>query len=125
VSLRDLAAADAKAIIEDDVGGFATTVTLTSPDNETAEVKATVADIGQSIDPNTGLAVSGRKATAAFSKATLLQLGFDIRGTSDGARRPWVVVYTDVVGCERNYKVNEVLPDSELGITVCILESYR
>jgi hypothetical protein len=125
VSLRQQAAADLRLIVEDP-GGFGTPITVTSPDGVTAVLVGNAADIDVTIDPETGQAVKGRKITVALTLASLAAAGLGIpSGTEDGTVKPWLVTYADALGATRTYKVAEALPDRELPLVVCVLESYR
>lgn len=125
MSLRKQAAADAKAFLED-ANGFGWPVMITDPDGVTADLHGWTSDISETIDPETGQAVMGRVASVALAIKSLTDKGMGIpRGQSDGAKKPWVVVFDDIEGCEHAFKVIEAMPDRAAGVVTCRLEAYR
>ena len=127
MSLRDVAGADCKAILEDSVTGFGYPITVTSPDKVTASLTGFSNDTSFSIDPDTGLAVSGRTASVALNISSLISAGFDTlpKGIQDEKSKPWLVQFNDVNGNPFTFKVQEGHPDRGLGIITCTLEVYR
>ncbi len=126
MSLRDRAAADARAILEDSAGGFGRTITVTAPDGTTAELTGFSNDISQVIDPETGIAVAGRLASVALPIAALVDAGLGMpRAVADSARKPWRVSFADTGGTVHTFKVREAMPDRSLGIVTCTLEAYK
>lgn len=126
MSLRDQAAADALSFLEDDVGGFACDITITTPDGVELELKGYAADIGHTIDPETGQAVSGRRASVALPIARFSAAGVDLpRHVTDRSSRPWVVQVADIEGQSHTYAVAEAMPDRAIGVVTCLLEAYR
>lgn len=122
MSLLDQAAADLRAILE---GEFAVVITVTDPDGNIATLRGLQTDIGQSIDPETGVAVAGRKASVALSIAALTEAGLgEPRNIADRDRKPWIVVFTAPTGALQTFKVSEALPDKQ-GCIVCMLEAYK
>jgi hypothetical protein len=125
MGLRQQAAADLKTIVEDAAGGFGWPITITSPADVTAALTGLATDIGYTIDPQTGQAVVGRKASVALAIASLTAAGLDMpHGIGDSARKPWRVVVADVAGTVFTFKVTDALPDRAAGVVVCILETY-
>lgn len=122
MSLLSQAASDLQGIVEN-TGGFASPVTLTTPGKVAHSLVGTSADIGQTIDPETGVPVAGRRASVAFSWLTLHARGLDPKGVEEGS--PWTVQFADVAGSSHTYKIVETIPDRTLGMLVCILEFYR
>lgn len=122
MSLRAQAAIDAKSILEDDSSGFGWPLTLTSPLGVATELVGFTTDIGQTIDPDTGQAVAGRRASAALSLQDLPEMPAAI---SDETRKPWVVTFAGTDGVVLDWKVIEVLPDRALGVVVLLLEAYH
>jgi len=124
MSLIADAAATVRSILEDVSGGFGVEFTLTEPGGFSALVRGFSADIAAVIDPETGQAVSGRRATFAVSMATLTAAGFTElpRGVADSSSRPWVVTR----GAAR-FKIIEATPDRSEGarIVTGTLEAYR
>lgn len=125
MSLRELAATDNRTILED-TEGFGWSVTLTDPDGFVADVFGFTNDISQVIDPQTGMAVTGREASVVFSIAGLTEAGFGMpRGIADGALKPWTARFLDPNGNEHLFKILEAKPDRGLGCVACTLEAYK
>ena len=126
MSLRDQAAADLRVILEDSVGGFGWPITVTSPEGVTASLVGFSNDIAQTIDPETGIAVSGRSASIALAIASLTAAGLGLpRSIADGARYPWRVTFNDIGGTSHTFKVSEAMPDRAIGAVTCTLEAYK
>lgn len=126
MSLRVIAEADTRAILEDSVHGFGYLITVTDPAGLQAPVIGYSGDIGLVIDPDTGQAVSGRVAHATINISTLLTAGFtDLpRGIEAPASKPWIMTFDDINGNSFTFKVSDAQPDRTLGIVNCILEFY-
>jgi hypothetical protein len=126
VSLRELAAADLKVILEDSATGFGWAITVTNPEGTEATLTGFSTDIGQTIDPDTGQAVSGRRASVAIAIASLTDAGLGLpRSIADSGSRPWVIVFDDIHGTSHRFKVAESMPDRAAGVVTCLLEAYR
>lgn len=121
MGLRATAAADAKAILED-ASGFGWPLTLTSPVGVTTELVGFTTDVGQTIDPETGQAVAGRRASVAVHMDSLPEMPEAI---AESTRKPWVATFADVAGVTASWKVVEVLPDRAAGVVVMIVEIYH
>jgi hypothetical protein len=121
MGLREQAKADARAILED-TSGFAWPVTLTSPLGVATYVNGFTTDIGQTIDPETGQAVAGRRASVSVARAALPALP---EAVADASRKPWIATFFDSQGLPGTWKVIEVLPDLALGVVVLLLEVYQ
>lgn len=125
MSLRAQAAADLAAIHADTVGGFGMPITVTNPDGVTAVLTGLSTDVHTTIDPETGVAVPGRRASVSLVRAQLITAALgEPRGIGDRGSKPWRVTFADVNGSSHAYKVVEALPDRALGSVVCILEAY-
>jgi hypothetical protein len=74
-------------------------------------------DIGQTVDPDTGVMVSGRSASAAVRIAALPVIP---RGMAESSWRPWLLVVDGL-----KYKVAHSNPDRSLGVVVLLLEGYK
>jgi hypothetical protein len=122
MGLRAQAAADAKAILEDSASGFGWPLTLTSPAGVATLLTGFATDVSESVDPETGVIVSGRQASVTISLLSLPELPTAV---ADAARRPWRVTFADVLLAALTWKVVEVLPDRALGVVRLILEGYR
>lgn len=125
MSLRAQAAADLQSIVEDSAG-FGWPITVTNPAGVEAALTGLSTDIHMTIDPETGQAVSGRRASVTLALARLSAAGLGMpRAISDGATKPWVIVFDDIAGAAHTFKVCEALPDRAIGAVVCLLEAYR
>ena len=121
MGLREQAKLDARAILEDD-SGFAWPVTLTSPLGVVTALRGFTTDVGQVIDPETGQAVAGRRASFAFP---LSSLGAMPEAVADRGRKPWLATFADSTGAVATWKVIDVLPDRATGVVVLILEVFK
>lgn len=123
MGLRDIAAADLKTIVEN-TDDFGWPVTVTKPGGPSVAMVGLSTDISQTIDPDTGQAVSGRAASVTLVMSSLLAAFSELpRGISDGL--PWVVQFDDIAGAAHKFKVREAMPDRALGCVVCLLEFYK
>lgn len=126
MNLRTQAALDLVAIMADEASGFAWPIHLTTPEGATFALTGLSTDIGQTINPDTGQVVSGRRASIALSTAVLEGLGIGLpRGVSDSRSKPWVVRFADIHGVAQTFKIQEAMPDRAIGIVTCMLETYR
>ena len=124
MSLREQAAADLQAFVEDPAG-FGWPIVVTDPAGTSVALTGLSTDIHTTIDPETGQAVSGRRASVAIAIARLTSSGLTIpRHIADGASKPWLVAFDDLEGASRTFKVCEALPDRAIGLVVCMLEAY-
>ena len=121
MGLRAQAALDAKAILEaaDDLGW---PLTLTSPAGVATNLVGFTTDVGQTIDPDTGQAVAGRRASVALAMSSLPAMPAAV---ADDEAKPWLVTFSDVAGTPGSWKVIEVLPDRAVGVVVLLLESWH
>jgi hypothetical protein len=125
VGLLETAAADLAGILSDDVGGFAVPITLVDPSGNQATINGLANDIGFTINPETGVAVSGQKATVALPIRALTGAGLgQPQGVASAKSRPWTVTFTLSTGVEQTFKVASTMPDA-LGCLVCHLETYE
>jgi hypothetical protein len=123
MGLRAIAAADLKAIVEN-TSEFGWPVTVTKPGGPSVAMVGLSTDISQTIDPDTGQAVSGRNASVTLVMSSLLTAFSELpRGVADGV--PWVVQFDDIAGAAHSFKVLEALPDRAIGCVVCLLEFYK
>lgn len=125
MGLRATAAADNKAIIGD-LDDWGWPATVTDPDGVSASLSVLSNDISAAIDPETGMILSGRFASATLSIAALTDAGLGLpSGISDATSKPWVVTFDDVNGAgPYTFKVAATNPDRSLGCVVCQLEEY-
>ena len=126
MSLRVLAEADLAHILEDGKSGPGHNITLARPDGLSADFIGASSDIGQLIDPDTGVAVSGRQATISLRMSTVLQKLYALPvGVTDSSSKPWVAMFADVLGQTHTFKIVEAMPDRSLGVINCTLELYK
>jgi hypothetical protein len=124
MGLRAQAAADLQAILEDG-DGFGWPITIATPYGVEACLTGLSTDVSQTIDPETGQAISGRVASVALSLARLEALSLGIpKGTADEATKPWRITFDDVLGHRCVFIVREAHPDRALGIVTCTLETF-
>lgn len=124
MGLREDAAADLQAILEDRTTGFGWDITVTNPAGTSLAVVGFSQDIGLSVDPETGIAISARRATVTLRLAALAALGVPV-GVSDETTKPWLVAFADINGGAHTFKVTEAMPDRAIGTVVCFLEAYK
>ena len=113
MNLRTLAQADTALTLE----GDGVPMTLTAPDGVEYPVTGAHVDIGQTVDPDTGVMVSGRSASAAVRIAALPVIP---RGMAESSGRPWLLVVDGL-----KYKIAHSNPDRSLGVVVLLLEGYK
>lgn len=125
MGLRATAEADLAGILEDKTAGFGWDITITDPAGSPASLVGYSNDIGLSIDPDTGQAVSGRRASIALRISSLTAAGLGIpMGIVDSTSKPWVVTFDDINGTAHTFKVQESHPDRAIGMVTCLLELY-
>jgi hypothetical protein len=127
MSLRLQAAADLLAITGDVSGGFGWLITVTTPTGQSAVISGLSTDIGESLDPETGMIVAGRKASVALPIASLVAVGITTLPSAapDASKKPWVIRFADVAGNAHTFAVKHAMPDTAIGLVTCILEQYR
>jgi len=129
MSLRDEAAADLTAILNDTVSGFGFSATLTDQSGVAAPLNGLSNDISQVIDPDTGTVVTGRNPTIGLSISDINSAvpaldGLPV-GVNDPTKKPWLVSFNDINGNAITYKVSEAQPDRSIGLIMCVLELYN
>lgn len=122
MGLRATAAADAKAILEDASSGFGWPLLVLSPAGAQFSVTGFATDIGQTVDPDTGQAVAGRRASVAVHASALPVVP---EGVADATVKPWRVQYANSAGVVGLWKVVDVLPDHAMAVLVLLLEAYH
>jgi hypothetical protein len=126
MGIREQAALDARTIIEDSTDGFGWPVTVISPAGLSRSLTGLTTDIGRTIDPETGQAVSARHASATLSIAALTEAGLAIpQGVADASSKPWIIEFEDTAGNMQSFKVSASLPDRAVGLVVLHLEAIR
>jgi hypothetical protein len=112
-------------ILEDSAAGFGWPITVTDPAGLSATLTGLSNDISSTIDPETGVAVTGRVASVAIAIASLTAAGLSVpRAIAERGSKPWRVRFNDVAGAPHEFKVREATPDFGLGIVTCTLEPY-
>lgn len=124
MNLRLRAALDAQQIVEDQAG-FGWPIKLTDPTGFSSGIKGLSNDIALTIDPDTGMLVSGRDVTISVHTRSLRTAGFSDtpKGVSQGT--PWVVEFEDINGTQGRFKVVKTSPDRSIGLILMHLELYR
>jgi len=84
MSIRQLAESDLGAILEDSAMGFGWPITVTDPSGFSVGLIGFSDDISQVIDPDTGVAVSGRLATVALRISSLVLEGLGLPCSHSG-----------------------------------------
>jgi len=125
MSLRVQAREDARSFLNER-SEFGWPILVRNPSGLAVQLCGFSTDIGETIDPDTGQAVSGRRASVALHIADCMCSGLqDIpRGIADSGSKPWIVTFDDILGKPHDFKVLETLPDRAIGIVVCMLEIY-
>ena len=125
MSLRDQAAKDFKKIVTNS-NDFGWDTSITPPDGEPQPFYGLSTDIGQTIDPDTGMLVQGRKASVAVSLGDLNDAGFKIpTNIVNKSSKPWVVQFNAIECDGYAFKVEHTMPDRAIGSVVLLLTVYR
>jgi len=125
MGLRDQASLDAQTFLNDEEG-FGWPVTVTDPDGVIVALTGYSNDVAETIDPETGIAVSGRVASVALSLLDLATAGLGIpRSIADSDSAPWVVSFADILGSAHTFKISDANPDRAIGVVTCRLEVYQ
>lgn len=124
MSLRAKAEADLGYILETHQEGFRWPIKLIDPNGTQLDTFGFSNDMGQVIDPDTGMLVSGRQASVALRISTILNAGLLLpHGETRETENPWEVKVFDVNNTvENRFKVFETAPDRGLGLIVLHLE---
>lgn len=126
MGLRQTAERDLGLILEDQSQGFGWPITLTNPEDVSVDFVGFSDDISQVIDPDTGVAVSGRMASIALRISSIYAAGFTLPvGVADSGSLPWVVSFNDINGNSHLFKISKSNPDRAAGLLTCLLELYE
>ena len=126
MNLREIAAVDHAAILSDVSQGFAIPLTITNPAGVSVTLAGFASDVGEVVDPESGIPVIGRRATISFVQDPIVEAGLGpIVAIVDDNRRPWLASFADAHGVVRIYKITGVMPETDLGSLRCSLETYR
>ena len=124
MGLREQATLDAQTILND-TDGFGFPIVVTDPGGTSANLTGFSNDIALTIDPETGMAVSGRIASVALHMRDLVAAGLGIpKNIPDEDLRPWIMTFNDALGISHTFKVQESNPDRAMGVVTCTLEVY-
>jgi hypothetical protein len=111
--------------IHEDLDDFGWPVTVIDPSGFSASLVGLSNDVEGSIDPETGMLISGRSASVSLPMQSITNAGLGIPvGISDPNSRPWVVVFDDILGTSRTFKVTKHAPDYSLGNVLLTIEGY-
>jgi hypothetical protein len=122
--LRDDAAAFTREILEDD-DGFSQAIDVWNPAGEKLSLKGFAKYVGQTLDPGTGLLVSGMASSVTLPLGALVDGGFEMpMGELDQRKAVWVVEFANADGKAMRFKVKQTHPDRTLGVVVCQLEHW-
>lgn len=128
MSLRAQAETDLAVTLEAS-GDFGWPIVLTDPAGfvGTEQLYAQTGDIGVLIDPDTGMAVTGRKATCTVRMASLTAAGFTSLPFSvpETTGKPWLVAFDTPSDVSQTYKIKQAWPDRTLGVVVLVLEFWK
>ena len=126
MGLRELAEADNRIILNDGAFGFGYSISLENPAGTVKPLTGFSNDISQVIDPDTGVSVSGRLATAALNINDIIDAGLELpKGIADAGSKPWLIRFDDINGNAHTFKVSKSDPDRTLGMLICTLEFYK
>lgn len=125
MGLRELAELDLAIIVEDEAFGFGREITLTNPDGDSETITGFTNDVSQVVDPDTGVLVSVRIASATLRISSITLSGGLPEGIADASKKPWRVSFEDIGGNMVEYKVAQGNPDRALGVIFLVLELYK
>lgn len=129
MGLREQAAADVKAILNDSDNGAGWPISLYDPTAPAVAVPFVgfSNDIALLIDPDTDDYISGRRVSVALSLTDIeaASLSGIPDGVPDTTARPWVVAFDDLGGTNHRFKVAKSYPDRGVNLLVLDLEAYQ
>ena len=120
MGLRATAETDLSGILENE-NDFGWPIRITNPAGAFQDLIGFGNDIAQLIDPDTGVAISGRQASVALRMSSLDALPVAIANSTS---KPWLVTFDSINGETQTFKVIESNPDRSLGLITCLLEVY-
>ncbi len=117
-----LAAARIDAAKFTEAGGFQVDVSLTTPSGSvTVNIQGTGSGSWVNYD-NDGNTVNAQKNSIRIAESTLKNLGYPVRNPNGQVKlRTHKVSYMDNNGDEKNYLIEEVYPNANTGLIVCML----
>ena len=118
------------AVTLESPGDFGQPFTLTDPAGfeSATQLYGNPADIGQTIDPETGLPIAGRHVSMSVRISTLTAAGYASPlpvGIADALLKPWRVTFVGTSTGSQRYKVASSMPDRKLGLVTLILEAWN
>ena len=123
MNLYAQALADTTAILEDSANGFGVPMVLKNPDGVIQEITGHAADIGNTIDPETGQNISGRAVHVSLPTNSLT-IGRP-KGVPDESISPWLVtLQLPGESSPQTFKIFETMPD-RVGVIVCFCEEWK
>lgn len=126
MGLREIAERDVFNILTDSSVGAAVSITVTPPGGADLDLTGYSNDIAQMIDPETGMAVSGRTVSVSIPIRSFVEAGVPLpRAILSETSNPWVVQFSDNYGRTHTWAVTATDPDYTLGFVNCILEDYQ
>ncbi len=126
MSIRDLAASDHAAIVQDVAGGFAIPIVVTNPEGVSLSMNGLTTDVGEVVDMQSGMEIAGRRVSVQILTAPLIAAGMgEPRAVMDGNAKPWLVTFANVQGVPRTYKIFDVKPDEIFGSHKCLCEAWQ
>ena len=117
MSLLEQAKRDTAVVLEDD-STWGAEVSVRNPAGESQSFNGQFTDVHLSVDPETGLTISGRNVSVVLSIASLMSK-FGELPVNKPSGRPWVVTK----GAE-TFKVIDSMPDATLGQVQLKLGAY-
>jgi len=127
-NLREIFELDLGLTLEDNVNGYGWPIIVEDPDGNTAPLNGQSGDIGLTIDPNTGVAVSGREAHVALRVSSIEAsslVGLPRGQAKNDTKKPWIFRFEDINGHPGVFMVRQVMPDETGGVITCIIEAYK
>jgi len=121
VSLRQQAELDLEQTLEDP-SDFGWPITVTNPAGASSTgINGRSSDIGFLIDPDTGQAVTGRRATVTIRTKRLIDQGLGTpKNEPDVMVKPWLIEFDDIHGTgPHKFAVHRAFPDAALGVITC------
>lgn len=119
--LRELAARHARQFLNDRDSGFAWEAVVIAPDGTESDppLRGFSTDISQLVDPETGIAISGRSASLTLHMRDVLDVFAELPRRIEGrADTPWRVRVADILGHTGEFVVIKSDPDRALGYLV-------
>ncbi len=111
-------------IVENSASGFGRAIRVKTPAGVVLELTGLTRDISDAIDPDTGVNITTRQASAAIRISAFGAHGIP-QNVPENDKRPWSVTFSDADGNPQTYRVIESKPDRTIGIVVLILEILK